>query len=60
VLKTLFSEKKIFLEKNIIETFFYVSQTLFSIFIQVKFPNIITYLDRTFKEEKSYIDFKMK
>ena len=28
--------------------------------IQVIFPNIITYLDRTFKEEQNDIIFKMK
>ena len=30
------------------------------IFIQVIFPNIISYLDRTFKEEQSGKNFKMK
>ena len=33
---------------------------IINIFIQVIFPNIITYLDRTFKEELNYINFKMK
>ncbi len=31
-----------------------------NISIQVIFPNIITYLDRTFKEEQNDINFKMK
>jgi len=35
-------------------------RTIISIFIQVIFPNIITYLDRTFKEEQHDINFKMK
>ena len=29
-------------------------------FIRVIFPNIISYLDRTFKEEQNDINFKMK
>jgi hypothetical protein len=29
-------------------------------FIQMIFPNIITYLDRTFREEQNIIVFKMK
>jgi hypothetical protein len=31
-----------------------------NIFIKVIFPNIITYLDRIFKEEQNYTNFKMK
>jgi len=31
-----------------------------NIFIQVIFPNIITYLDKIFKEEQNDINFKMK
>ena len=35
-------------------------RAIINIFIQVIFPNIITYLDRTFKEEQNDINFKMK
>ena len=31
-----------------------------NIFIQVIFPNIITYFDRTFKEEQNDINLKVK
>ena len=35
-------------------------RVIINIFIQVIFPNIITYLVRTFKEEQNYINLKMK
>jgi len=35
-------------------------RTIKNIFIQVIFPNIITYLDGTFKTEQNDINFKMK
>ena len=35
-------------------------RAIINIFIQVIFPNIITYLDRTFKEEQNRINLKMK
>ncbi len=36
------------------------SYYIINIFIQVIFPNIITYLDRAFKEEQNDINFKKK
>jgi hypothetical protein len=38
-------------------TFF---RAIINIFIQEILPNIIKYLDRTFKEEQNDIEFKMK
>jgi hypothetical protein len=35
-------------------------RTIINIFIQVIFPNIITYLDRSFKKKRNDINFKMK
>ena len=35
-------------------------QSIINIVIQVIFPNIITYLDRTFKEEQNGLNFKIK
>ena len=35
-------------------------RTIINIIIHVIFPNIIAYLDRTFKEEQNDINFKMK
>ena len=36
-------------------------RAIINIFIQAIYPNIITYLDRTFKtEQQNYINFKMK
>jgi len=35
-------------------------QSIINIVIQAIFPNIITYLDRTFKEEQNGLNFKMK
>ncbi len=37
-----------------------VSFELINIFIQVIFPNIISYLDRTSKEKQNDINFKIK
>ncbi len=33
--------------------------TTMNLFIRVKFQNMITYLDRTFKEEQNDINYKM-
>jgi len=33
-------------------------RAIINIFIQVLFPNIITYLDKTFKDEQNYINFQ--
>ena len=35
-------------------------RAIINMFIQGIFPSIITYFDRSFKEKKNYIDFKMK
>jgi hypothetical protein len=35
-------------------------RAIINIFIQVIFPNMITYLDRTFKEEQNDINFIKK
>jgi len=35
-------------------------QSIINIVIQVIFPNIITYLDRTFKDEQNGLNFKIK
>ena len=35
-------------------------QSIINIVIQVLFPNLITYLDRTFKEEQNGLNFKIK
>ena len=35
-------------------------RAIINVFIQLIFPNTITYLDRTFKEAQNYINFKMK
>ena len=35
-------------------------RAIINIFIQVIFTTMITYLDRTFKEEKNYTNLKMK
>jgi hypothetical protein len=35
-------------------------RAIINLFIQVIFLNIITYLDKTFKEGQNYINFKMK
>ena len=35
-------------------------QSIINIVIQVIFPNIITYLDRLFKEEQNGLNFKIK
>ena len=35
-------------------------QAIINMFIREIFPNIITYLDKSFKEKQNYINFKMK
>ena len=35
-------------------------RAIINVFIQVIFPNIITYLERNFNEEQNDINFKMK
>jgi hypothetical protein len=35
-------------------------KSIINIVIQVIFPNVISYLDRTFKEEQNGINFKIK
>jgi hypothetical protein len=35
-------------------------RAIINIFIQIMFPNIITYLDRNFKEEQNDMNFIMK
>jgi len=43
------------------KTFVFASlylRAIINIFIQVIFPSIMAYLDRTFKEEKNHMNFK--
>ena len=35
-------------------------QSIINIVIQVIFPNVITYFERTFKEEQNGLNFKIK
>jgi len=53
-------QKYFFFGAEILLTCIFASIFLRNIFIQVIFPNIITYLDRTFKEEQNDINFEMK
>ncbi len=55
--------KNLFVNGKIYTRYIYTvryTHYIINIFIQVKFRNIITFLDLTFKQEKSYINFKTK
>ncbi len=51
--------KKHTIGKNVNVQHFFL-QPIINIVIQVIFQNIITYLDRTFKEEQNGLNFKIK